>query len=386
MTVLVLCSFSISFAVDVKEAPAGDEISSEQSAPETPAKEDNDVATSSEEDLVAIAEEPQPEPEPEPQPQPAADVTGLIAYPGYNSITLRWNKDPEAVSYKVERSDDGINFETVSSSITNAANTLAENPNLINFRDKRAKGKNVEYTYRVYAVNAVGPSVNPATAKEKCVRPMYEKVTFKASAKLTSHDGKKKTHVFKRNQTVTAEGFGGGKYKFYYNGNLYFATYTRMKNAKADFIKNPGGAVKKDSESWRNKTHYYDQVTAENFVNESGQKSKTKYLIWVSTYTQHLYIFKGKKGNWKLIKDWEVSTGKAASPTPSGFNKKLVKQIRRYSGINYWWNFQSMNSIHGKRSSYKIGAPASHGCVRNFDSNAKWIFTKCKKGTGLIVF
>ena len=134
------------------------------------------------------------------------------------------------------------------------------------------------------------------------------------------------------------------------------------------------------------KSRFLFDVHETDFVNKSKKSSKTKYLIWVSTYTQHLYIFKGKKGKWKLYKDWECSTGAAKSPTPTGFDKKIEDKWRNHSGIDYWSPFQHANSIHGQRSSYLFGKPQSNGCVRNFDQNAKWLYYNCARGTGLIVY
>ena len=129
------------------------------------------------------------------------------------------------------------------------------------------------------------------------------------------------------------------------------------------------------------------KISAEYFVNATGRTSRTRYLIWVSTYTQHLYIFQGTKGNWKLIKDWECSTGAPWSPTPTGIFGKEIEGHESHDGrIPYWCNFQTANSIHGHRSSYTFGSPQSNGCVRNYNENAKWIYYNCDIGTAVVVY
>lgn len=291
-----------------------------------------------------------------------SDEFKIQAYPGYKSVTVRWNKIASADSYTIYKSlkmDQGFT-------------ELKTNYTTTSYRDKSIE-KNTNYYYKVVASgDSLAQPLESKVVSGKMVRPIYNNITFKAGVKLKTHDSQKKKYTyFKRGQTVTAEGFGSGKYRFYYKGRLYHASYVRMKNCRANYLK----------------TTNYTNTTAENFVNEYGRKSKTKYLIWVSTYTQHMYIFKKDSSKkWRVYKNWEVSTGKAASPTPTGFSKKIRKKMRRHSGIDYWCCFQSMNSIHGKRKRYVIGSPHSHGCVRNYNSNAKWIYKHVPVGTSLIVY
>ena len=332
-------------------------------------------------------------------------VTGLALYPSYESIILEWDKVSGAKNYQVYRStkkDSG--FKKIA--------TVKSSKSTIRYTDKKANGTDAEfsralkYYYKVYAVSYSG--VKSKASKKvsgTCVRPMYESVTFKASATLTSHDGKNKTRTFYGGQTIVAQGFGGGKYKFWYKGNYFYANYVRVYHCNPVYQPNKNGIVgkatsykgiwaKQNYASLKNKEdlteykgiRYYSRKSAEDFVNKSKKSSKSKYLIWVSTYTQHIYIFKGKKGNWKLVKDWECSTGSAGSPTPTGFDKKIVDKWYSHSGIKFWNPFQHINSIHGQRRSYRFGRPESNGCVRNYDENAKWIYYTCKKGTGLIVY
>lgn len=343
------------------------------------------------------------------KPTAPKKVTGLKLHPSYKSIILTWDNVLGADKYKIYRSKDNKTFTLYKTVDDTTAKTQK-------FTDVNAKGTegdfNVarKYYYKVAAVN-VALSKNYISAKTSslgntCVRPMYEQVTFKASAQLTSHDKFKKTVTFKGGQTIIAQGFGGGKYKFYYKGCYFYANYVRVYKCKPLYQKNTDGTVSPTASklvkykypTWKkqdyaqngltsyNKIRYYDKTTAEGFVNRSGKTSSTQYLIWVSTYTQHIYVFKGSKGKWKLYKDWECSTGAAGSPTPTGFDKKIVDKWYNHSGINYWNPFQNANSIHGHRLSYVFGKPQSNGCVRNYDPNAKWIYDNCKVGTGLIVY
>ena len=331
-------------------------------------------------------------------------VTGFKLHPSYKSIIITWNDIPGADEYRLYRSKDNKNF-SLYRTIKDGSDKAKK------FTDTNAKGTKGDfseartYYYKLAAVNkSLGEeyvSAKTDSLGNTCVRPMYEKVTFKSSASLTSHDGKSKTRTFKGGQTIIAQGFGGGKYKFWYKGNYFYASYVRVHNCTPKFQKNEDNIVGKaghytgkwakqdyaaDGSKSYNGIKYYDKTSAEAFVNRYGKSSKTKYLIWVSTYQQHLYIFKGSKGKWKLYKDWECSTGAAKSPTPTGFDKAIQDKWRNHSGIDYWSPFQHTNSIHGQRSYYVFGKPQSNGCVRNFDQNAKWLYYNCAIGTGLIVY
>jgi hypothetical protein len=317
--------------------------------------------------------------------EPPVAVDKVTAYPGYKSITLRWKTVEKVSSYLIMKStkeDSGFeNLKTIKAAELDNYIIKVDGEEYVNFRDAKGIKKNTKYYYRVYSRKVPtggGDEVlsnDYAEASAKAVRPIYQTITFKTTIRLTAHDGSKVKHTFKKGQQVTAEGFGGGCYKFYYNNHLFYAYYTRIGKTTSNYM---------------SKTNY-TKVTAENFVNEYGRKksSKSNYLIWVSTYTQHLYIFKWNKTQkkWKVYKDWECSTGKAASPSPTGFKEALNNnKMKSHSGIKWWSPYRSMNSIHGKRSSYKIdGAPHSHGCIRNYNEKGKWIYENCKPGTPLIV-
>lgn len=335
-------------------------------------------------------------------PSAAQPVTNLKVHPSYKSIVLTWNRVADAKSYIVQRSLDKVKY-------TNLATIRNTSAKEIYYTDKTANGTTGKfnevrtYYYRVISVSYTDiKSDKPATASGTCVRPMYEIVTFKngAGTKLTSHDGKNKTVRFYDGQTILTQGFGGGKYMFWYNGNYFHVSYARVKNCKADYQANKISKSRSYSGVWAKKNYasaagvtdnyqglrFYDKISAESFVNSLGRGSKTKYLIWVSTYTQHVYLFQGSKWKWKLINDWECATGAAESPTPTGFDKELERYVRYRHGVNWWRPFQTWNSIHGKLSSWEMGGPASNGCVRNFDQNAKLIYDKCPNGTALVVW
>lgn len=330
-------------------------------------------------------------------------VTNLKLHPAYNCIILTWKKVDNAKAYVVQRSTSQNGKYTDIATVPNVGG------NEIAYTDRTANGVTsgnhtaIRYYYKVVAVLTDDRrSPTPATANSPCVRPMYEGITFKEGKTLTSHDGKNKEIYFRKGQTVVAQGFGAGLYEFWYDGYFFTVSFARMTDCTADYQKNAVANGRWDSYSgiWGLRSYasapgagdyyqgirFYDKISAENFVNGSGQSSRTGYLIWVSTYTQHLYLFQGSRGKWKLMMDWECSTGAPESPTPTGFGKEINGHKSYDDRIPYWCNFQTANSIHGHRSSYTFGSPQSNGCVRNFNDNAWTIYTYCPTHTAVIIY
>jgi hypothetical protein len=324
-------------------------------------------------------------------------MTTVKAYPGYNSVTLKWGAEDNAQKYEIWRTNSKGKIKGTEPLRTWKASRGTE------FRDKKAKEPNKTYYYVVRALRKNSDGTMQYTeysnvVNAKAVRQMYEKIYLSRTRTLTSHDKYRTTRSFSPNEPIIATGFGGGCYKFYdgegKKKRLFYVSYMSVSSAKADYSK------KKD----------YSTVTAENFANElttakvidkGTGKGKGKYLIWVSTYTQHLYIFKWNKKaqQWKLFKckiqgesrpsHWECATGEAVSPTIINMQLAIQKKVayENGTGIPYWNCFSGWNAIHGKKDSYVIdGQPHSHGCVRNYNYNAEWIYKNCPVGTQVIIY
>ena len=320
--------------------------------------EDLDQAASE----AANADEETAEEEPAPAPAPAAPAM-IGAFPDYQSVTVRWQPAANATSYTVYR-NDGAAWTTTATS----------------YRDTAA-AKDVTYSYYVTATGEGGTSAPSASAAGARVRTAYYYCTFKGSAKLKSHDGAKAKITFKKGQTVVAEGFSQGSFKFTGpNGRPYEAKWFRMKKVKGDYARNA----------------YVNGYTAEAYVNNGGFASPTPYLIWINIYSQRVFIFTGSAGNWHLVntgtdggQGWLCGTGKAKFPTPTGMNKKLHKKMKKYSKHKWWNCFSGTNAIHGsngKKELKKLGKMISNGCVRVTNDQAIWVFNNVPKKTRVIVF
>lgn len=144
----------------------------------------------------------------------------------------------------------------------------------------------------------------------------------------------------------------------------------------------------------------YKPYEKEIWINAKGHSSKTKYLLWINRAYQHVNVFEGAKGNWKLIKSFVVGTGAAGSPTPVGVTTVSYKQaggwttgsytvrpvVGFYPGTGY--AFHSRLSYPGtdKEYDFSAGYPVSHGCVRMYKNDIRWIYNNIPVGTTVVIF
>ena len=140
----------------------------------------------------------------------------------------------------------------------------------------------------------------------------------------------------------------------------------------------------------------YTTEQKELFVNSQGYSSKTKYLIWMNTYTQRVNIFEGSKGNWKLIRNSICASGAIDTPTPPGLKSLYEKQKTHkyaHSHYDYLSKFQSENCFHTRIKYYsggyvdsRLGRPLSHGCVRMKDNDATYIYNNMPLKTTVLIY
>lgn len=119
--------------------------------------------------------------------------------------------------------------------------------------------------------------------------------------------------------------------------------------------------------------------------------SDTNYLVWVNHYTMRVNIFKGKKGNWKLVRSKRVVVGEFKKPLAYGSNYSLGNRVGRVYRIyedGRVYYFDKARGFHGSgyfhtRSIWEdtgkyrnsIGSkPNTRGCVRMYDEDAQYIW------------
>lgn len=132
----------------------------------------------------------------------------------------------------------------------------------------------------------------------------------------------------------------------------------------------------------------------------------TKYTLMVDVANQitRAYTYDENGEYTILVREMICSTGTAKNPTPLGTTIMPSKRARwGYfptwdSHAQYLTRIDSANAFHSVLyteadettlaiSSFEdLGSPASHGCVRLYVSDAKWIYDNCKAGTIITVY
>ncbi len=304
-----------------------------------------------------------------------AKVKGLTGIDGEKSAILTWSKAAGAASYIVYRyNSSSKKWKVVKRDIKK-----------LTYTDKKlTPGK--KYKYRVAAMNngGVGEMSTTVTVSVKKtpgtkVRSIGYKATVKSRAPLfNTKKSSKRVRYLNPGTRVTTIDYGSGRYQIKLsNGKTYWLSKDRLTFR---------------SSIWTTKD--YSTKVKEDFVNKRGYKSPTKYLIWISQYTQRVIIFQGKKGKWKMIRSGRCATGTHLHMTPKGIFKITYKEKGWFYRTTYEKpivHFKSQNSFHSRIKNYKggyadatIGRPRSKGCVRLYDEDINFIYKKCPKGTTVI--
>lgn len=295
-----------------------------------------------------------------------ADVKNFKALSTYNGVILKWKKVNGATGYTIKWKS-GKKSGTIKVKKGKTVKYLHEVP-------KSLSTKKIKYTI-VANKKGVGSSANKTKVTGEVVRTAHITAYLSMNRTLTSHDSAAITHTFPKGYKIDAYGYDGGRYVFDYKGHQFMVKRITTYGS---------------STSQLDPDLTYSKAEAESFVNRCGLKSATQYLIWVNTYTQSLYVFKGSKGKWKLFKGpWDVCTGKSATPTPTGLTRVRGKDHcpENFPQTPWWCVCAAGFSIHGKAPYYPpMGAPASNGCVRNWSENAHWMHSNIPVMTAVYVF
>ncbi len=144
----------------------------------------------------------------------------------------------------------------------------------------------------------------------------------------------------------------------------------------------------------------YSSTEKEVWINAKGYSSNTQYLCWINRAYQHVNVFSGSKGNWKLVKSFIVGTGASGTPTPTGLTHVTYKSqsgwttstytVRPVIGFypNTGYAFHSRLCYPGTTKEYDFssGYPVSHGCVRMLRSDIDWMYKNIPVGTTVVIF
>ena len=306
----------------------------------------------------------------------APQVTGLTALSSCNSVYLRWTSPVT----------DGVTYAVTANGVAKPVTVVNKGSYLeCKVPDLDANIDCFTGVYPSYTLTVTATSENGSATASVIgapVRTIAYKIQIKTSGTLKSHNAIKGKVKVKKGQYVYAYGFGcGGKYLFKdAKGSLYFCNLTRTSKRSCVY----------------SKVDNYTDEEATLFVNDAGFYSNNGYLVWVNTYTQHIYLFimDYATGRWTLnhpdVVSAECATGKASSPSPTSaamFGRQTIcKKLKTRHGIPFWSCYSDINAIHAKKKSWKMGAPASNGCVRNLKPNAQKIYNHVVKKSKVYLY
>lgn len=156
---------------------------------------------------------------------------------------------------------------------------------------------------------------------------------------------------------------------------------------------NVGGIKSERTTPLMNANHIIKAMTEK----AQGISSKTKWLILCDTTNFFAAVFKGSKGNWKLVRFIYVGVGKVKTPTKKGRHPIKGKKKKFFAGVvrckyctRYYKNYY-FHSVpyywNGKRVySPTLGKRVSHGCIRMATDDAKYIYKNVPKKTMAYVY
>lgn len=125
-------------------------------------------------------------------------------------------------------------------------------------------------------------------------------------------------------------------------------------------------------------------------------EAASKQLIIVNTKYNKLSFYE----NDKLVRRFDVASGKPSTPTPTGKTKVANKIVNRpyYAGGipgghpnntlgNRWMGIfgGSTYGIHGNNKESSIGKHVSGGCIRMHNAEIRWLFPKVRVGCPVLI-
>lgn len=274
-------------------------------------------------------------------------------------------------------------------------------PGKLNGEAKYGKKAKSGYAKKAtFAIRAYIKVKNPETGKTKkvysdyvvkedieVVHPMYVIVKAKNNAPiLKASDSSKVTGHAKSGHYYVV--FGGSRIKgenkrviikkWNKKDQCWDARYIRSGNVDITrYVYNYG----------KGKDYRFTKTQIENFINDKKPSSKNNMFIWVNTYNQRVYLLKKNgKGRWEIYRNpvgVSCNTGKELSPY--GSYRITGFMARKKTTGTKWWCLFNHVGVHEKLGD-ALGKPASGGCVRIPDSEAKWFYDNIRGGTGIFVY
>ena len=144
----------------------------------------------------------------------------------------------------------------------------------------------------------------------------------------------------------------------------------------------------------------YKAYEKETWVNAKGYSSNSNYLVWINRAYQHVNVFTGSKGSWKLTKSFVVGTGAPGTETPVGVTRVTYKLkagwttstytvrpvVGFYPDTGYAFHSRLCTPNTDREYDFSSGYPVSHGCVRMQKRDVNWIYDNVPIGSTVVIF
>ena len=144
----------------------------------------------------------------------------------------------------------------------------------------------------------------------------------------------------------------------------------------------------------------YKAYEKETWVNAKGYSSNSNYLVWINRAYQHVNVFTGSKGSWKLTKSFVVGTGAPGTETPVGVTRVTYKLkagwttstytvrpvVGFYPDTGYAFHSRLCTPNTDREYDFSSGYPVSHGCVRMQKKDVNWIYDNVPIGSTVVIF
>lgn len=313
-------------------------------------------------------------PTPKPSPSPTPSTTPTPSNSQQNTVTkITLNKSIAAV--------DRTNYKTVQLKATLSPSSAtskdivwsSKNSSIASVNSNGlVTGKNFGTT-TITATSKTNKNIT-ATCEVTVIHSLYEKVKLKNNVKGVLYSNNKSVTISKNTTAVLPallKDAGGKTYTLKILDGTYKGQYVKMTVSKSNF-----SFVKYYIQQ-------YSDAIKTAYINNTGIGSNTKYLVWVNEGSETLNVFKGSKGNWKLVKSMPCSTGDREAYgtgigyTPRGFNFYYgAKTYDSSSGLRFFEIYrESTNKSTGNpvHHLYNKQYPQSHGCTRLTVSNLNWL-------------
>ena len=175
------------------------------------------------------------------------------------------------------------------------------------------------------------------------------------------------------------------------NNEEYSKKVQEIKAKRQDYLNNTSSIIEASSKA-------LTTTISPNNINTLNITSSTNFLINVDINNQKTYVYKNESNNWTLLKTFPCSTGVDGENTPVGSFSIKEKGKWFFSdeynqGGKYWSQITGDILFHSLPYSndettivdYTINKPSSHGCIRLYLDDAKWIYENIPRDSKVII-